>query len=169
MAHRASPVPCIPNVSRGDGNQVGSIGGARLVILEVVASVVPCIHNVSRGDGNQGGSIEVPLADLSSLKSTTDNLEFTIAVDTDVGKWEGDSGSAARRKGYCRRSEEICRLITTAGQRPRAACRQHGHGSLGTANLYSAPIQHGTATFCGNEKEFIILIPLLKNFKINRK
>jgi hypothetical protein len=28
-------------------------------------------------------------------------------LEVNVGKWEGDSGNAARRKGYCRRSEEM--------------------------------------------------------------
>jgi hypothetical protein len=33
-----SLVPCIPNPSRGDGNQVGYIGGVRVVILEAEAT-----------------------------------------------------------------------------------------------------------------------------------
>jgi hypothetical protein len=50
---RGLPVPCIPNVSRGngpgpDGNQVGSIGGARVVILEAEAEATDNLEFTTR-------------------------------------------------------------------------------------------------------------------------
>ena len=41
-----SLVPCIPNVSRRDGNQVGSTGGVRVVILEGEAEAMLSEHAV---------------------------------------------------------------------------------------------------------------------------